>query len=207
MIEAIHIINLAASSKTDKYANPQLRQQIIRNREERALSIVQQSKQHGFSVRFWEGITDDELFPCRNISRAFKKIVSYAREERLPFITIGEDDMLLTSTTAWAYYQQHIPEDYDLYLGGIYAGRIDGNRVTDGYSGHTLITVHERFYDFFLSANEDEHLDRWLGKFCREKIYAVTTPFVIKQLGGYSESHKRMQNYQAYEQDWAYLAD
>lgn len=205
MENLINVINLDTNQKTDKYANPQLKQHILRNREERALSIVRQGKLHGFSIRFWEGDVTDEVFPCRNISRSFKRIVAFAKENRLPFTTIAEDDLFFTSKKSWAYYLEHFPKDFDTYLGGIYAGRITDGRITDGYSGHTLITVHERFYDFFLSADESKHLDRWLGGFCKEKIYRVCTPFVCRQLGGYSESHKRIQDYSMYEKDFTYL--
>jgi len=207
----LNVINIDPSQPCDKYANPELKKQIIRNREERILSIVQQSKQHGFAVRFWEGDLTDEVFPCKNISRSFKKIVQYAKEERLPMITIGEDDLHFTSPNSWKYYIENIPEDFDLYLGGIYAGELHGNRIVNGYSGHTLLTVHERAYDFFLSADEDPlgfamgHIDRWCGKFCKEKKFIVALPFVIKQMGGYSENKKRVQDYSIYEEAWTYL--
>ncbi len=131
--------------------------------------------------------------------------MQYAKDERLPFVMIAEDDLVFTSVNSWSYYLQNIPDDYDLYLGGIYAGRLDGNKIIDGYSGHTLITVHERFYDFFLSVDSNDHLDRALGKFCAEKKYIVCLPFVCKQLGGYSENKKRVQEFSMYEQNWKYL--
>lgn len=123
----------------------------------------------------------------------------------MPFVTIAEDDAVFTSPNAWRYYNGNIPEDYDLYLGGIYAGRLNENRIVDGYSGHTLITVHERFYDFFLSVDDNNHLDRALGLFCAEKKYFVCLPFVVRQLGGYSENKKRVQEYSMYEKDWVFL--
>lgn len=213
MIETIHVINLSPSQQIDNYHSPELKLFVQRHREERALSIVEQSKRFGFAVRFWSGIVgDNDVFRSLNIMRAFKKIVQYAKEERLPMVTIMEDDGVFTSLNAWQYYNDNIPDDFDLYSGGIYAGQLDGNRIINGYSGNTLITVHERFYDFFLSADEDllgtatAHLDRWLGIFCKNKKYFVCSPFVIKQMGVYSDNQRRKIHYSMYEMNWEYYA-
>lgn len=214
MIQIVHVINLSPSQQIDNYHSPELKLFVQRHREERALSIVQQSKKHGFAVRFWHGIVgDNDVFRSLNIMRAFKKIVQYAKEERLPTVTIMEDDGVFTSDGAWKYYNDNIPDEYDLYLGGVYQATIKDNRIVNGYSGNTLITVHERFYDFFLSANEDPlstfmgHLDKWLGGHCNEKKYIVCKPFVVKQLGGYSDNQRRRIEYSMYEQDFEYLTD
>jgi hypothetical protein len=208
----LNVINLDPAQPVDQYANPDLQKRIIRNREERGLSILKQSKDHCFAVRFWEGDTTDQVFPCKNISRAFKKIVQHAKEERLPFISIAEDDIVFTSPKSWQYYLDNMPSEFDIYYGGIYAGELDNNRIVRGYSGHTLITVHENFYDHFLSANNEEisgpesHLDVWLGQnYCRSKKFIVCLPFVCKQLHGYSENKKRTMDYSVYEDSWAYL--
>ncbi len=203
----INVIHLDPEQPIDPYASPELKEKIKQCRNERALSIVKQSKTQGFSVRFWQGDTDDKVFPCKNINRAFKKIVQYAKEERLPTVTIGEDDLKFTASGAWEFYLKNMPKDFDIYLSGIYAGRLDGNRIIDGYSGNTLVTVHERFYDFFLSADPDDHLDRALGRFASEKKYIVSLPFVCRQLTGYSENKKRFitDEYTMYEKDWEYL--
>lgn len=208
----LHVINIGTHQPVDPYASPDRRTLILRNREERILSVVKQSKDHGIILKIWEGDLADQVFPAKNISRAFKKIVQYAKEERLPSVTIAEDDFVLTSPLSWQYYLENTPDDYDLYLGGLYNGELQGNRICGGYSGHTLITVHERFYDEFLSAKNEEstgpdcHLDVWLGQnYSKEKKFIVCLPFVVKQLGGYSENKKAVMNYSMYEEPWSYL--
>lgn len=202
----LHVINLDTQQPVDPYHNPELQQQVLRNREERVLSLVRQAKKHFIALQFWEGDLTDNVFRASNVARAFKKIVSYAKEERLPYITIAEDDIVFTSRESWKYYLDNWPDDFDMYLGGIYAGRLDGNRIIDGYSGHTLVTIHERFYDVFLRDDPSElHLDRSLGKLCSQYKFIVTIPFVVKQLGGYSENKKKVQTYEMYEKDWEYL--
>lgn len=210
MNPTIHVINLDRDNEIDPYANPQLKEEIKRFREERALSIVKQSKQFCFQVRFWEGITDNKTFPCVNIMKAFKKIVMYAKEENLPFVVIGEDDLFFTGRGAWQYYLDNFPKDFDLYSAGIYSGQIQEGRIINGFSGNTLISVKESFYDFLLSANEDPlglgqgHLDRWLGNFCFEKKYMIVQPFCVKQIWGYSDNHRKKMTYEQYE-NWDYF--
>lgn len=213
MIETIHVINLSPHQQIDNYHSPELKQFVRSHREQRALLIVEQSKRFGFGVRFWPGIVgDNDVFRSLNIMRAFKKIVQYAKEERLPFVCIAEDDMVLTSDGAWKYYNDNLPNDFDLYSGGIYAGQIIDNRIVNGFSGNTLLTVHESFYDFFLSADEDllgtatAHLDRWLGMYCDKKKYFVVTPFVVRQMGIYSDNQRRKIEYSMYEMNWEYYS-
>lgn len=203
MIEVIHVINLSKDQPLGTYTTGK-EQIIIQNRIDRALSIVEQSKKFGFAVRFWPGNYDDVAKRATNICRAFKQIVLFAKQEKLRTITLAEDDMILTSKNAWHYYQTQMPKDFDLYLGGIYHGQLFENRVVNGYSGNTLVTVHERFYDFFLKADEKFDLDNYLGNFAFEKRYIVCLPFVVKQIGGWSDHKKKINPLEMWEQDWKY---
>jgi len=199
--DVINIINLDPSNEAkslNKDCPPEL---IIRSREQRALSIIRQSKEQKFSMRMWEG----EIFRGRfidgriGISRSFKKIVKWAKERQLERVVIGEDDILFSYPGAWEYYLTNIPDSYDIYLGSIYAGDLSGNRVVNGYSGHSLITIHNRAYDFILSADENFHLDRWCGKFCSEKEFIVCDPYVVYQIKeGYSDNHNRLVSHEGY---------
>lgn len=179
-----------------------LEKPVGRYREERLLSIVSQSKNYGFAVRFWEGV--HEKIAKTGISKAFKKVIRWAKENNLPEVIIAEDDMVFTSPGAWEYFLSNKPEDFDIYSAGIYSGMIEGNRIINGYSGQTLIIVRERMYDLILSADESGDLDRWLGSYCMEKQYIVCLPFVCKQLGGYSDNHRREVGYDAYHAEWEY---
>lgn len=199
--EIINIINL--DSLADSHSvNPRCPPEFIqRIREERIISIVRQSKQMGLILRFWEGeifrgnFVDGRIGVCR----AFKRIVRWAKENNLDRVTIGEDDLVFSSPNAWKYYVANIPEDYDIYYGGIYDGEISEGRIVKGYAGHTIITVHNRFYDFFLSADEEPlHLDRWLGQYCSEYKFIVCIPFVVTQIQGYSDNHKNMANHSSF---------
>lgn len=215
MTNTIHVINLSTDQPTDPY-RPDLTQKILRLREERALSIVRQSKEQGFAVQFWPGVIVEKQTRHKNIAEAFKQIVRYALENDLREITIAEDDALFTAPNAWRHYREMAPMSFDLYHGGIYAGNIKVvdwkhnklYKIENGYSGHTLVTVHKNFYEEFLSINCDTlHLDRALGMIAHKKNFYVCRPFVVKQITPtYSENHrKEISNYSAYEENWEYL--
>lgn len=210
-MEIINVINLDTSQPVDPYANPELQRQILRIREERALSMVRQSKIHGFAVRFWEGVTVSKLSGT-NICKAMKLIVRYAKEMNDEMVTIAEDDCAFTQHWGWKYYLEKMPEEFDIYSGGIYHGEVRKDetgmhRIYNGFSGMTLFTVHRNFYDTFLRADETKHIDKWLGESAFQNRYYLCHPFVTKQLTpGYSENlRRRVESYAAYEEMWEYL--
>ena len=133
-----------------------------------------------------QGMTDYIIFPSihdvrsvkRGINRAHKQVVEYAQLLGVKEVCVLEDDFLGTHPNSWNYFLSKKPEDFDLYLGGIYAGIIsEDNTVRDYCGGHCTI-VHERFYDTYLSVPEDAHIDQamsGLGKF------VVCNPFAFIQ--------------------------
>jgi hypothetical protein len=170
-------------------------------REDRRNAFSHQSAIQGFDTRFWNGVYDKKS-PKRGICKAHKQIISFAKEERLSSIIVAEDDCRFTDMGAFDYYIQNIPQDYDLYLGMVYVAQVENGVVKNGMSGsHTLYTVHERFYDFYLSAPDDVHIDRYLGSFAWHKKYVVCSPMVCTQTNGsYSDNLKCKVNYDKYHQ-------
>jgi hypothetical protein len=187
----------------------------LRSREERALSIVRQSKEQGFAVRFWPGVIKEGQPRHKNIADAFKQIVRHAITNDLPHVTIAEDDCLFTAPIAWTYFRAQKPNLFDLYLGGIYAGNLvatEGRKklysISNGFSGITLVTINQCFYNEFLTTNCDEqHLDRVLGMSAYKRKFFVCRPFCCKQITPtYSENmRKEVSDYLAYEDGWEYL--
>jgi len=161
----------------------------LNKREDRLLSISKQAKQQGFALKVWDGEEGD--IPYKNINKAFKKVVSYAKENNLGEIFIAEDDCVFSSYQSFEYFIKKKPENFDLYLGMVYSAQVDDcHRILNGYSGNTLVCIHKNFYDFFLSAPNDVHMDRWCGQHAFEKLYYVCHPFVCKQLNGYSDNRR-----------------
>lgn len=193
----INVINLGPWQEAISMKRECTPAYIQRTREERVLSICKQSKEQKFPLRFWEGIID-KRGGYAGINLSFKKIVRWAKENNEPMVTIGEDDLCFSAPGAWQYYLDQMPKEFDIYSAGIYSGQIVDGRIMNGWSGNTLVTVHERFYDFFLSITDDDHLDRRLGNHCHEKLFLVCEPFVCYQLSGYSDNHHRPTSHEAF---------
>lgn len=60
--------------------------------------------------------------PWLGHAQTFIKIIRMAQEKKLPAVLIGEDDMGLCkeSKTVWEKGFKELPDDWDIYLGGIY---------------------------------------------------------------------------------------
>lgn len=150
-------------------------------------------------VRWWDGI--EEGLPLRDIARAHKRIVAWAKKERLPSVLIAEDDLAFTAIGAFRHYLQQIPADYDLYLGAIHSGKIQSDRSVKDFSGTALYMIHARFYDTFLSINENMNIDRALagkGKFM------VCHPLVARQANGFSDNSGRFIDYRPYNRRYRF---
>jgi YHS domain-containing protein len=169
---------------------------IVESRKKRILSIAQQSKRHGFAVKFWEGIVATPIYTAINL--AHKKIIQFAKDNKLPEVCVMEDDCVLTSPGAWEYFIYNKPKEYDLYLGGVYQAEMKEGRILNGFSGMTLYFVHEKFYDTFLSVPEDYHIDRNLGNIAFKHDYRVCHPFVCIQIGGYSDNLRKQTSYESF---------
>jgi hypothetical protein len=174
-------------------AQPFMKDKIVESRKRRVLSVAQQSKQHGFPVKFWEGVVASPVYTA--VNRAHKRVVRFAKENNFPEVCVMEDDCILTSPGAWEYFLRNKPKEYDLYFGGIYQAEMSNGRILNGFSGMTLYFVNEKFYDTYLSIAEDYHIDRNLGNIAFEHDYRVCHPFVCKQIGGYSDNLRKEVDY------------
>lgn len=164
---------------------------IIHDRERvdrRELLMREIAQQEIFNYMLWDAIFDDRA-PFAGISMAHKRIVRYAKQNRWPRVTIGEDDIRFTCHGAWKHYVDTMPEDYDIYLGGVYTGDVKEDQTVEDFSGMTLYTVHERFYDKFLEVPILNHIDRALARLGR---YVVCKEFVAIQWTTWSKNKGAM---------------
>jgi hypothetical protein len=76
----------------------------------------------------------------------------------------------------------------------IHLSKRKDNSVID-FSGPILYLIHERFYDTFLSINENNHIDRALKNRGR---FIVCNPMVAIQHDGFSDNSKRIMHYDIY---------
>jgi hypothetical protein len=173
----------------------------LSRRKDRKASVLQQLfEQEILDFQFWEGI--EEGLPIRDIARAHKSVVRWARESGLPSVLIAEDDLQFTAPGAFRYYQERVPTDYDLYLGSINYGKIQPDQSVEDFSGTTLYTIHSRFFDTFLSTREDSNIDRALAG---KGKYKVCDPLVAYQVNGYSDNSQRFIDYGPYKKRFKYL--
>ncbi len=134
------------------------------------------------SIRFWPAIEG-------NIAQAHKNIILWAKQTNQQKILIGENDLFFYKSDALKYYLDNEPEDYDLYLGGLYSHydtlKVQGNIATVRmFSGLHLAITSERFYDNFLKADcsceaIDIAISRYVDK-CGAKI-KVCYPYACAQ--------------------------
>ena len=142
------------------------------------------------NYELWGSIHDSKSVQA-GINKAHKQIVQWAKEERLKEVIIFEDDIKFLGQGAFEYYLRHKPKDYDLYLGGIYLGKIV-NDIVEKFTALHCYMVHERFYDTFLNTDSNNHLD---GELAGLGKYYVCDPFIAIQHNGWSSNSKRYENF------------
>jgi hypothetical protein len=159
--------------------------------DERYLSFTKELfEQNIANYKIWDGIHDANR--VRAINRAHKQIIQYAKESGLREICVMEDDCIFLHDGAFNYYLENKPQNFDIYMGGISNKlRVEDDYITD-FRGMTLYTVHESFYDKFLSVPETVNIDaglKGLGK------YYLCKKVVCSQRAGFSYHKKRHKDY------------
>jgi len=138
----------------------------------REQNFKSQAYEHKITYGIWEGIIDDEL-PWRGISKSHKQIIQDAKDNKLPYVTIAEDDFKL-KPNGWKIFTNSIPDEFDIFYAGISGGTVnEETKEITGASGMFLYCVHHRFYDAFLLANETVNIDRWLSGLGLEEIEKI----------------------------------
>lgn len=164
----------------------------LKERPDRRASLEREMAAQNISAyTLWPGFKSE--FNWKGIRRAHQNIISFAKTNDIPYITVGEDDIKFLGRGAYEYYLSQIPnpETFDIFLGGIMNGDInEDHTVKDGYfTGLTLYTMSYKFYDTFLSIRQVGDIDALLrgrGKF------VVCDPMVVTQHGGYSDNKEKL---------------
>lgn len=161
-------------------------------------ALVRQLEWNKVPHIFWEGI-DNPNNVKESITKGHKRIIQYAKDNNLPFINIAEDDLVFTHKDSYKYFNEQVPEDYDLFFGLIYAGSVEENQIKNGMSGTmTLWKCHNRFYDHILNLPDNCHIDRELGGTAFKHKYFVCPEFCCVQSGSYSDNLRRSMDYSPY---------
>lgn len=179
----------------------------LERRKDRMDSLLKQLSEQEISFFSIHEAIDQKVNTKQAITIGHKRIIQEAKNNNKPNCIIAEDDLVFTAKGAWNYFLSQIPEDYDLFCGVIYAGTVnEENRILNGMSAtQTLYSVHERFYDFFLSQPDDVHIDRNFGNYAFDKKYYVCNPMCVKQSGGFSDNMRKEMRYTVYEENKNFL--
>lgn len=126
-----------------------------------------------------------------NINASHRMIVQDAKDRELKYTIIAEDDVRFSSKNSLEVFARNCPDNYHLYFGMIYTGTIQDKKIVHGFSGMQFYSIHNSFYDTFLSAPPKKHIDSWLGEKCHLYNYYVCDPFICYGQSGYSDNFKR----------------
>jgi hypothetical protein len=148
-----------------------------------------------------QGLTDKVMFfpfvhdfrgAKHGINEAHKQIISYAKVAGFDEVIVLEDDVRFCGEGAFDYFLQNKPEDYDIYLSGVYVSISSEDGTLKSFSGLHCYMVHSRYYDTFLKTPQDEHIDQaqdGKGKF------VVCEPYAAIQHNGFSHNTGKVEVY------------
>lgn len=169
----------------------------LAERTDRRNFLIKQLTQQKIQHRLWYGFKVQGK-PFTGISKSHKQIIDFAKNSGLSSVTVAEDDIQFTSPKSWKYYLDNMPEEYDIYLGSVSGGVVDeASGTVAGWSGMILYTVHQRFYDTFLKADENKNIDRWLSGVGLEEVerilgrppvYKICYPIAAICVDGFSDN-------------------
>ena len=161
------------------------------NNKQRHDTLIEEIKTQGFEYTLWPHVKGPT--PSINIVWAHKQIIRYAIEQDMDSILIMEDDVAFTAPMAFDYFINNTPLEFDLYLAGIYSGRLKPDGTVNQFSSTHCYIVHSRFYEAFLMSDETMQID--VGLSALGGLYKVCMPMVAFQHPGFSENTGRVEDY------------
>lgn len=162
-------------------------------------TLCDELERQGINAKIWQCINDSNNV-VRSINLSHKQIVQFAVDHHLPQICIMEEDVWFPAKNGWQYFQQNIPEKFDLYLGGAYGlnyvalNNIQANPGAveiNNFAGLHCYIINSSYYVKFLSLPEDKHIDDQPG-FGR---FFVCSPFAALQHPGWSCNARQFVDY------------
>lgn len=134
------------------------------NRKDRFELLCKEIYEQNLSVVIWDACKGS-MKPRVDISRCHKRIVQYAKENKMEEVIVMEDDCHWVAKGAFEYFINKKPKEYDLYLSSVLNGRIEGDGSLHGtVTGFQAYMVHQNFYDRFLEADPNLDIDHAIMK-------------------------------------------
>ena len=137
-------------------------------------------------------IDDFEIWPCimydnvvSSINASHKMIVRDAQEKGLEEVFIAEDDLFFPASDGWEYFLKNKPKptDYDIYLAATYIPTDPPKHIC----GFHLYCVSSNYYDTFLNAPNDQHIDTAIDNIGGNFVFCY--PFPGLQRAGFSANN------------------
>lgn len=170
--------------------------------------LASQNLDETFSIHWQDAIIAAN--PMEGISKAHRACVQRAKDDQWPFVLVLEDDVRFLHHNALKDFVERktkLPKEWDLYLAGAYwfqtpthIPQFKGLQFIPAcdFAGMQCYAVHSRFYDTFLNAPDNYHIDRWLGPYGKAKSF-IYHPFVAMQHHGWSDQKQKHMNWAAFE--------
>lgn len=159
--------------------------------------IVEEMKRQGIKEYKWHSpIFEGSVVHSINISQ--KKIVREAKERGDKICVIFEQDIFFPADDGWEYFINNIPNDFDIFIGGSY---LVDNRIeytspvtkVNEWVGNHCIAIHEKYYDAFLSTDQEQHIDTAQGG--RGDFYLCYPMAALQRPGKSSNNGYEVVNY------------
>lgn len=147
--------------------------------------------------------------PKEGISESFKKIIRDNYDE--PMIHILEDDVKFVSKNSRRVFEESMPDNFDIYLGGAYtfdsAIKKEGLYKIENFRSLHCVVIRKSAYDHFISHDVKEipNIDAWVAS--KELNVYVCNPMVAVQHNGYSYNNGREMNFDSFLADKNILRD
>lgn len=125
--------------------------------------LLEECEKYGIEYKIWDACIEKKTV-LENITESFRRIVQYAKDNKLKEILIAEDDLHFVTDNAWEYFKKNKPKKYDCYLGGSYLIHNEWKyepplvRVPEWVGNH-IIYINESYYDKWLASKPDGHID------------------------------------------------
>lgn len=156
----------------------------LKERSDRRELLIPQLIEQNIPYEFVDGIKGNVSF--RAVSQAHKKIIRLAKLRGDEMVFIAEDDVDFVHQ-GWQHFIDNIPDDFDIYFGGVSNGYASSDGYVHDFRGLWLYCVHSRFYDRFLSVGEMQHLDTGLSEL-KDTKYVLVDQFVAIHADGKSDN-------------------
>lgn len=147
--------------------------------------------------------------PVTGCAESHKSVIIRSKAQKLPFVTIFEDDIKFTCPGAWDFFnmvfEEYLPKDWDIFVGGVYFSTelqdVPFNdhvkRIPKKFSSTHCIVLRDTVYDHVLSCPAGKHFDEWLSQLCGSKNVYLCWPMPAIQSAGYSDIAGKEVDYSA----------